>query len=92
MDKHLHWLKDCEAQEQFRIHWRPGKSNLADYWTKYHAPAYHINIKAEFLTKIKDLNTRTDHQNASYKGVLNFLLPMTNKQLSAMENLNNLYM
>jgi hypothetical protein len=55
MDMRLHWLKDREAQEQFRIHWRPGKSNLADYWTKHHAPAHHINIIAEFLTKIKDL-------------------------------------
>jgi hypothetical protein len=55
MDMRLHWLKDREAQEQFRIHWRPGKSDLADYWTKHHAPAHHINIRAEFLTKIKDL-------------------------------------
>jgi hypothetical protein len=46
MDTCLHWLKDREAQEHFRIHWRPGKSNLADYWTKHHAPAHHINIRA----------------------------------------------
>jgi hypothetical protein len=55
MDMRLHWLKDCEAQEQFRIHWRPEKSNLEDYWTRHHAPAHHKNIRAEFLTKIKDL-------------------------------------
>jgi hypothetical protein len=55
MDMHLHWLKDHEAQEQFRKHWKPGKSNLADYWTKHHAPAQDINIRAEILSKIKDL-------------------------------------
>jgi hypothetical protein len=55
MDMRLHWLKDHEAQEQFQIHWRPGKSNSADYWTTHHAPAHHVNIRVEFLTKIKDL-------------------------------------
>jgi hypothetical protein len=55
MDMCLHLLKDCEAQEQFQIHWRPGKSNLADYWTKHHAPAHNVKIRAEFLPKIKDL-------------------------------------
>jgi hypothetical protein len=55
MDMRLHWLKNCEAQEHIRIHWRPGKLNLADYWTKHHAPAHHANIRAKFLTKNKDL-------------------------------------
>jgi hypothetical protein len=55
MDMGLHWLKDHEAQEQFRIHWRREKLNLADYWTKHHASAHHVNIRAGFVTKIKDL-------------------------------------
>jgi hypothetical protein len=25
MDMRFHWLRDCEAQGQFRIYWRPGK-------------------------------------------------------------------
>jgi hypothetical protein len=33
MDMRLHWLRDCEAHGQFLIHWRPGKMNLADYFT-----------------------------------------------------------
>jgi hypothetical protein len=44
MDMRIHWLKCREAQGQFRIHWRPGKTNLADYFTKHHAPAHHVNI------------------------------------------------
>ena len=36
MDMRLHWLRDRECQEQFRIYWRPGKLNYADYWTKHH--------------------------------------------------------
>jgi len=55
MDMRIHWLKCHEAQGQFRIHWRPGKTNLADYFTKHHAPAHHVNIRSEFLTRVKDL-------------------------------------
>ncbi len=51
----FHWLQDLEAQGQFRIYWRPGKTNLADYFTKHHSPAHHVNVRAEFLTRVKDL-------------------------------------
>ena len=50
MDMRFHWLRDREAQEQFRIHWRPGKSNYADYWTKHHPAKHHRTIRREFLT------------------------------------------
>jgi hypothetical protein len=55
MDMRFHWLRDCKQREQFRIYWRLGGANLADYWTKHHAPAHHANIRAEFLTKVKDI-------------------------------------
>jgi len=34
MDMKFHWLRDRECQQQFRIYWRPGKMNHANYWTK----------------------------------------------------------
>jgi len=55
MDMLIHWLKCREAQGQLRVHWRPGKTNLADYFTKHHTPAHHVNIRSEFLTPVKDL-------------------------------------
>lgn len=55
MDMRFHWLRDHEAQGQFRIYWRPGGTNLADYFTKHHPPAHHVNVRAELLTKVKDL-------------------------------------
>jgi hypothetical protein len=58
MDMRFHWLRDREQREQFRIYWRPGGANLADYWTKHHAPTHHTNIRAEFLTKVKDIQDR----------------------------------
>ena len=55
MDMRFHWLQDREAQGQFRIYWRPGKNNLADYFTKHHSPALHISVRPQFLTRVKDL-------------------------------------
>jgi hypothetical protein len=55
MDMRFHWLQDCEAQGQFRIYWRPGNDNLADYFTKHHSPAHHISVGTQFLTRVKDL-------------------------------------
>ena len=55
MDMRFHWLRNREAQGQFRIYWRPGKTNLADYFTKHHPPMHHVNVRSEFLSKVKDL-------------------------------------
>jgi hypothetical protein len=38
----LHWLQCREAQGQFRFNWNKGTTNLADYSTKHHPPAYHL--------------------------------------------------
>jgi hypothetical protein len=52
MDMRFHWLRDRECQEQFRIYWRPGHSNYADYWTKHHSAKHHQNIRREFITPL----------------------------------------
>lgn len=38
----LHWLRCRAAQGQFRFYWDKGSTNLADYHTKHHPPAYHL--------------------------------------------------
>ena len=83
MDMRFHWLRDCDAQEQFKFVWRPGKTNLVDYFTKHHPPAHHINVRSEFLTKVREFAEIRNHNNVhgqtksrpaqdatSYKGVL----------------------
>jgi hypothetical protein len=50
MDMRFHWLRDRECQQQFRIYWRPGKMNYANYWTKHHSESHHRKIRKEFLT------------------------------------------
>ena len=42
----LHWLRCRAAQDQFRFYWNKGSTNLADYHTKHHPPAYHIAHRA----------------------------------------------
>ena len=50
MDMRFHWLRDRENRDQFKIYWRPGKTNLADYWTKHHPSKHHAGIRKQFLT------------------------------------------
>ncbi len=38
----LHWLRCRAAQGQFRFYLSKGTSNMADYHTKHHPPAYHL--------------------------------------------------
>jgi hypothetical protein len=84
MDMQFHWLHNQEAQGQFKIYWQPGGTNLADYFTKHHLPAHHVNVRAEFLTRVKDLaearrmkhegQTKTSNNKLlHYKGVLDKL-------------------
>jgi hypothetical protein len=42
LEMRLNWLKDREAQGQFRFFWDKGTQNNADYHTKHHPPKYHI--------------------------------------------------
>ena len=41
MDMRFYWVRDRVRQGQFRIHWKPGASNLADYFTKHFPPSHH---------------------------------------------------
>jgi hypothetical protein len=42
----LHWLCCRAAQGQFRFYWDKGTTNMADYHTKHHPPAYHLAHRA----------------------------------------------
>jgi hypothetical protein len=52
MDMRFHWLRDRECQQQFRINWRLGKMNYANYWVKHNPESHHRNMRKEFLTPI----------------------------------------
>jgi hypothetical protein len=50
MDMRFHWLSCCEAQNQFRFFWHPGKTNRGNYWMKHHCAAHHIEKCPTILT------------------------------------------
>ena len=52
MDMRFHWLRCRMAQKQFRFHWRPGNTNLGDYYTKHHPGTHHKNFRREILTPV----------------------------------------
>jgi hypothetical protein len=52
MDMRFHWLRDRKTQEQFKYYWRPGPTNQADYWTKHHCAAHHIEKRPDILTPL----------------------------------------
>ena len=60
MDMRFHWLRDREAQKQFRFYWRPGTTNFADYWTKHHSAAHHKTMRSEFLTPMSIVSKLRD--------------------------------
>jgi hypothetical protein len=78
------------------------KTNLANYFTKHHPPAHHVNVRSEFLTKVKDLadarhqileqgQTKKPHKaqaTTSYKDVLDSeeLYTLSSKLLGIKEN------
>jgi hypothetical protein len=64
MDMRFHWLRCREAQQQFCFFWRPGKTNLADYYTKHQCSAHHVKQGPQILTPpsvIAALRTSKQH-------------------------------
>jgi hypothetical protein len=49
IDMCFYWVKDRVEQKQFIIYWRPGLTNLADYFSKHHSPAHHRKMRSHYL-------------------------------------------
>ena len=49
MDMRFYWINDRIKQEQFRVYWAPGPTNLGDYPSKHHPPAHHITVCPTYL-------------------------------------------
>ena len=47
-DMRFYWLRDRKLQKQFLITWEPGKSNLADYFTKHHPIIHHKKMRSTY--------------------------------------------
>ena len=61
IDMRFWWLVDRVKQNHFTIHWSPGSTNLADYFSKHHSPAHHSRMRKIFLyTKDEKCPTYSD--------------------------------
>jgi hypothetical protein len=49
IDMRYHWIRDRVVQGQFNIFWDSGSNNLADYFTKHHAPIHHRNVRPIYI-------------------------------------------
>jgi len=49
IDMRFYCVRDHVRQGHFRIHWKKGSENLADYFTKHHAPAHHKKMRPVYL-------------------------------------------
>jgi hypothetical protein len=58
IDMKFHWIQDRVEQGHFTVGWQPGKTNLADYFTKAH-PVHHFkSMRPYFVHSIGDSPTR----------------------------------
>ena len=57
MDMRFYWIQDRVAQKQFHVYWRPGPTNLADYFTKHHPPAHHRRERSTYLHCLNQLSS-----------------------------------
>ena len=49
MDMRYYWMQDCVAQKKIQVYWRPGLTNLGDYFTNHFLPSYHISTRSTYL-------------------------------------------
>ena len=44
-----HWIRDQVKLRVFNIIWKPGKLNLADFFTKAHPVKHHLEIRWKYV-------------------------------------------
>jgi hypothetical protein len=49
VDMRFNWTKDRTRQGQLKVLWRPGKCNLADFFTKAHPPAHFRRMAQKYV-------------------------------------------
>jgi hypothetical protein len=49
IDMRFYWVRDRTKQGHFDIFWKPGSTNLADYFTKHHPAKHHQLMRPKYL-------------------------------------------
>ena len=78
--------------KKIRFYWQPGPTNHAYYWTKHHPTSHHKNLRPEFLTPMKTLNTLRKQKlitkNAQKAYLAYTIHTKTNKQMNIREGVH----
>ena len=74
-DMQLHWLRDKQNTNHFKVFWDKGSNQSADYWTKHHPTVYHRHIRLErkfvrdiheaFIQKVNAIFLKNSSRNLS---------------------------
>jgi hypothetical protein len=68
MDMRFYWVKDRVEQDQFNVGWAPGDTNIGDYFTKHHSPAYQKRMIPYYLHDKHSPMIRHDTRLAMLRG------------------------
>jgi hypothetical protein len=60
IDMRFYWVRDRVDQKQFRIYWAPGRTNIADFFTKHHSAKHHQFMRPLILNQL-DPTTALDY-------------------------------
>ena len=69
-DMRFYWVRDRVRQKQFKIYWKRGKDNYADYFTKHHPPTHHREVRPLCLHQHQANCIIQKHMIAHCEGVL----------------------
>jgi hypothetical protein len=65
IDMRYHWIRDRINQGHFSVEWKPGISNLADFFTKAHPVHHHLMVRSIYVT---DTSNNSSNSINSAKG------------------------
>ena len=51
IDMRYHWIRDQVKQHTFKITWKAGSLNLADFFTKAHPVHHHLAMRKKYVLK-----------------------------------------
>ena len=86
IDMSFYWVRDRVNQGQFIIYWRPGVTNLGDYFTKYHSPSHHIKVRHHYVTDIAPTLSSLQILYNIRRGCVNMTKPASAYNVLAMVN------
>ena len=68
IDMRFYWIRDRVKQGHFIVFWAPGKTNLANYFTKHHPPKHHQRFRQIYLHQQESTNANLNKATSIQQG------------------------